>query len=184
MSILIGVMTKKNNTPPYIINKKILKRFNQRQTVFGRKLYDNKSVFYKKGMYDNTPKIVTSGKKGYSHLDFAKMMGSWTVYDYFHNAFSCDKLRDANSVMEKPVLDKFVVKDSKKMSEEIKKGDMVKHVFKKYKYKVLEIKEEPELMDEIKLAVSSNHHFKNVKCLCENGEIGWLSSDEIEKIKR
>ena len=114
-------MIKKINASSYTIDKKILKRFNQRQTVFGRKLYDKKSDFYKKGMYDNIPKIISSGKEGYSHLDFAQMMGSWTVYDYFHDAFAWDKLTDANSVMEKPALDKFVVKDSEVMSKEIKK---------------------------------------------------------------
>jgi hypothetical protein len=115
-------MIKKINDPSYIVDKKILKRFNQRQTVFGRKLYDEESDFYKKEMYDNTPKAFSSGRKGYSYLDFARTMGSWAVYDYFHNAFSWDKLVEANSVMETPVLDKFVVKDSKKMSEEIKKN--------------------------------------------------------------
>ena len=114
-------MVKKINSPSYIIDKKILKRFNQRQTVFGRKLYDKKSDFFKRGMYDNSSKVISSGKKGYSRLDFAQMMGSWTIYDYFHDAFSWDKLTDANSVMEKPVLEKFLVKDTEKMSNEIKK---------------------------------------------------------------
>ena len=114
-------MVKKINSPSYIIDKKILKRFNQRQTVFGRKLYDKKSDFYKKGMYDNSSKVISSGKEGYSRLDFAQMMGSWTVYDYFHGAFSWDKLTDANSVMGKPVLEKFHIKDTEKMSNEIKK---------------------------------------------------------------
>jgi len=114
-------MIKKINTPSYIIDKKILKRFNQRQTVFGRKLYDEKSDFYKKGMYDNSSKVISSGKEGYSHLEFARMMGSWTVYDYFHDAFSWSNLADANSVMQKPVLEKFSAKNTEKMSEEIKK---------------------------------------------------------------
>ena len=64
-----------------------------------------------------------------------------------------------------------------------KKGELVKHVFKKYKYKILEIKTEPDIVDELKSALNSKHHFKNVKCLCENGEIGWLSSDELTKLK-
>jgi hypothetical protein len=83
-------------------------------------IYDRKSDFFNKGMYYNTAKIISSGKKGYSHLDFAHMMGSWTVYDYFHDAFSWDKLTNANSVMEKPVLDRFVVKNTSKMSITIK----------------------------------------------------------------
>ena len=113
-------MIKQIDTPSYIIDKKILKRFNQRQTVFGRKLYNAKSDFYKKGMYDNSSKIISKNKEGYSHLDFARIMGSWTVYDYFHNAFSWEKLTDTSSVMEKPMLEKFPVKDNVKMSKEIK----------------------------------------------------------------
>jgi hypothetical protein len=113
-------MNKKIDTQPYVIDKKILKRFNQRQTIFGRKLYDAKSDFYKKGMYDNLANIISKKKEGYSHLDYARMIGSWTVYDYFHGAFKWRKLTDANSVMEKPVLKKFPIKDSVEMSEKIK----------------------------------------------------------------
>jgi len=115
-------MIEKIDLPSYTINKKILKRFNQRQTVFGRKTYDEKSDFYKKGMYDNSAKIISKNKDGYSRIDFAKMMGSWTAYDYFHNAFSWERLVDANSVMEKPKLEKFLVKDASNMSGEIKKA--------------------------------------------------------------
>jgi len=114
-------MIKKIDEPSYIIDKQILKRFNQRHTIFGRKLFDAKSDFYKKGMYENSPKIITQNKEGYSRLDFARVMGSWTLYDYFHNAFSWEKLTDANSVMEKPVLEKYIVESPKKMSEEVKK---------------------------------------------------------------
>jgi hypothetical protein len=114
-------MIKKINEKPYVIDKKILKRFNQRQTIFGRKLYDKKSDFYKKGMYDNSAKIISKKKEGYSHLDFARMRGSWTVYEYFYGAFKWSNLTDANTVMEKPVLKKLSVKDPVEMSKEIKK---------------------------------------------------------------
>ncbi len=46
------------------------------------------------------------------------MMGAWTVYDYFHGAFSWEKLGNANNVMSKPILDDFQVEDE--MSEIIK----------------------------------------------------------------
>jgi len=114
-------MIKKIDLPNYVIDKEILKRFNQRKTVFGRKLYDKKSDFYKKGMYDNSEKVISENKEGYSRIDFAKMMGSWTAYDYFHNAFSWEKLVDANSTMEKPVMEKFIIKDNTDMTREIKK---------------------------------------------------------------
>ena len=113
-------MFKKIDTPSYIIDKKTLKRFSQRQTVFGRKLYDPKSDFYKVGMYDNSSNVISNKKIGYSRLDFVRMMGSWTIYDYFHDAFSWDKLTDANRVMDKPILKKVIIKDKVKISKEIK----------------------------------------------------------------
>jgi hypothetical protein len=114
-------MNNKSATTSYSIDKKILTRFNQRQNIFGRKLYDTTADFYHKGMYDNSSKIITQNKEGYSRLDFARVIGSWTVYDYFHNAFSWEKLTDANSIMEKPVLEKYIVTNPQKLSEEVKK---------------------------------------------------------------
>ena len=111
-------MNIKDELVPYIINN--LKRFDQRQNIFGRMIYDEKADFYQKGIYKNIKKIIKRNEKGYSHLDFAKVMSSWTVYDYFHEAFSWDKLDDANSVMTKPKLKKFLVKDKISITKEIK----------------------------------------------------------------
>jgi reductive dehalogenase len=112
-------MNSNDKSPYYTI--KNLKRFDQRDNIFGRMKYDKNADFYKMGIYDNINKIITNDNKGYSNLDYAKVMSSWTVYDYFHNAFSWDKLSDANSVMEKPKLKKFAVKDKISMTEQIKK---------------------------------------------------------------
>lgn len=105
----------------YVVDEKILKRFDQRQTVFGRMKHDHLADFYLTGMYDNVEKILSENKKGYSRIDFADTMGSWAAYDYFHNAFSWDALTDANSSMKKPVLEKYVVKDKTKMTAQVKK---------------------------------------------------------------
>ena len=48
------------------------------------------------------------------------MIGSWTVYDYFHDAFNCNKLIDANSVIDKPLLKKLQVKNLELLTKEIK----------------------------------------------------------------
>lgn len=112
-------MIKKCDTPTYTIDKNVLKRFNQRLTIFGRKLFDTKADFFHKGMYDNSLEIIADNKKGYSEFDYAKLMGSWTVYDYFHDAFNWKKLIDANSVMDKPLLKKIQGKDLDLLSKEI-----------------------------------------------------------------
>ena len=113
-------MIEKSDTSTYIVDKKILKRFSQRNTIFGRKVYDEKADFYHKGIFDNSLEIIKDNKKGYSEFDYAKMMSSWTVYDYFHDAFNWNKLVDANSVMDKPLLKKIKDKDLDVVTKKIK----------------------------------------------------------------
>jgi reductive dehalogenase len=111
-------MSSVNDLLPYTINN--LVRFDQRNNIFGRMMYDKKSDFYKKGIYDNIQKIIKNNVEGYSHLNFARVMGSWSVYDYFHEAFSWSKLTDANSVMLKPNLKKLLFIDKTSVTKEIK----------------------------------------------------------------
>lgn len=111
-------MNSKEILIPYKI--KNLKKFDQRNNIFGRMKYDKNADFYQMGIYDNITKIIGHNKEGYSHLDFAKVMSSWTVYDYFHEAFSSDKLTNANSVMVKPKLKKLHVKDKVSTTKEVK----------------------------------------------------------------
>lgn len=114
-------MSSDTVAPPYDIDKKILKRFDQRQTIFGRMLYDAKAAFYRQGMYEKIEEILSKHKRGYSRIEFAQVMGAWTVYDHFHNAFSWTKLTDANNVMDKPMLKKHPIGNKADMSIEIKK---------------------------------------------------------------
>ncbi len=51
-------MIRRINLPPYTVDEKVLRRFDQRQTVFGRMLYDEKQAFSEKGMYENVAKII------------------------------------------------------------------------------------------------------------------------------
>jgi ferredoxin len=113
-------MIKEIETPPYIIDNKTLKRFNQRQTIFGRKLHDTRSDFYKIGMYDNTSNVISENKVGYSRIDFAQMIGSWTLYDYFNDAFSWDKLTEVDPIMDKPIFKKLIINNKEKTSEVVK----------------------------------------------------------------
>jgi len=114
-------MIKKLDSPPYTIDKTVHGRFDQRQTVFGRLLFDTKADFYARGIYDEIEGIFSHDKPGYSRIDFAQVMGGWTVYDYFHSAFSWDKLGEANNVMDKPELPQYPVDDASGMSAIIKK---------------------------------------------------------------
>ena len=113
-------MIQEVESPPYAINKQILQQFDERKTVFGRMLHDKTADYYKIGMYDEIERVLSKNQKGYSRIDYAKVMGAWTVYDYFHKAFYWDKLNEANSIMNKPILDKYPIKDKDFMSKQIK----------------------------------------------------------------
>jgi len=113
-------MVRKVDLPPYRIDRKVLKRFDQRQNVFGRMLWDEKAAFYKKGMYENVAKIIAKNQTGYSRVEFARALGAWTVYDYFHGAFSWEKLTESISVMAKPVLEKYPVTKPTIISKQVK----------------------------------------------------------------
>ena len=121
MKILPQDMKRGPILPPYFIDQQLYKRFDERKNVFGRMLHDHKAEFYQRGMYENMERIVSAHQKGYSRIDFARVMGAWAVYDYFREAFSWEKQTDANSVMPKPSLCKYPFKDKFFMTEEIKK---------------------------------------------------------------
>ncbi|UCD13052.1 MAG: reductive dehalogenase [Thermoplasmatales archaeon] len=113
-------MIQEVDSPPYIIDINNLKRFDERKTVFGRMLHDEKAEYYRTGMYDEIEKVLSGNQKGYSRIEFAKVMGAWAVYDYFHKAFSWEKLNDANSIMNKPTLGKYPISDRAFMNKKIK----------------------------------------------------------------
>lgn len=70
-------------------------------------------------MYSNSASVIARKADGYSHTAFAKAVASWTVYDYFHGAFSPEKLRHAHSVMEKPVLARLVLDEPIRFKKEL-----------------------------------------------------------------
>ncbi len=114
-------MVKEVDCPTYTVDEDRYSRFDKRDTVFGRKLLDPHADFYDVDMYDKVDQVMDENEEGYSPVQFAQMMGAWTVYDYFHGAFSWEKLDDANNVMSKPIMEDFKVEDREEMSEIIKK---------------------------------------------------------------
>ena len=113
-------MIRKLDSPPYTVDEKVLMRFDQRQTIFGRMLRDEKVPFYRKDMYENVAKIIAKNEPRYSRVEFARTLGAWAVYDYFHGASSWQQLTEPNTVMNKPVLEKYPVMDPHIMSEQVK----------------------------------------------------------------
>ena len=106
--------------PNYIIDPHILQRFDQRNTVFGRVLHDERASFYGMSMYAKTKAIIAHGRENCTHIDFARTLASWTVHDHFHKAFSWEKLIEAHNVMEIPCLARIDINDPKILSTHVK----------------------------------------------------------------
>ncbi len=113
-------MVRKLTNPPYTINPRLLKRFDERQTIFGRMLNDKKARFYKKGMYDNVKRIIAANRPGYTRIGVANELAAWTVYDYFQGAFSRKKLTDSISIMPKPKWPKYRITSMAALTRQIK----------------------------------------------------------------
>jgi epoxyqueuosine reductase len=110
----------KRDIPPYKVDAEHYHRFDQRKTVFGRMLHDPQASFYRRSMYSNCDAILAEHRDGCSRIDLARVLASWTVHDYFHGAFSHDKLTNANNVMNIPELPQYVIDDPAVMSIDVK----------------------------------------------------------------
>jgi len=80
-------------TPLYVIDRSKLRRFDRKNTVFERVMWDT-SWKGSMRMYDKkVPNIVKEGKPGYSRVDFALAYASWIVHDAFEGGFSRTKIK-------------------------------------------------------------------------------------------
>lgn len=109
------------DAPPYRVDARVYKRFDERMNIFGRLVHDSNAPFFQTSMYSRTQSVLARNLHGYSRIDCARALASWTVYDYFHDAFSTKKLIDANSVMEKPELPPHAIEDPERMKIELKR---------------------------------------------------------------
>jgi epoxyqueuosine reductase len=107
------------DSPPYTVDRDILRRFDQRQTVFARSRSDAQAGFYGKSVHENAAEAIASNRPGYSRMDFARSRAAWTVCDHFHGAYSWERLDSADPVAER--LGQMAVTDVAAISQEIRK---------------------------------------------------------------
>ncbi len=94
-------------------------RFDERQTVFMRRYWDREASFFEKEYRSAAASRISEGAPGYSRLDFARVLASWTVHDCFGGAFSWKRLGQADPAMMQ--LGRHPVGNPAEMSAEIKK---------------------------------------------------------------
>lgn len=108
-------------SPDFTLNDDF-EAFNEYNSIFGRIKWDKELKSYKRFMYDKVSDIIDDDLVGYTQIDHALAIASWTVHDYFRNAFSWDKLGSPANVMPGAELKKYDVneKNIEKITKTIK----------------------------------------------------------------
>ncbi|MFC2095032.1 reductive dehalogenase [Candidatus Bipolaricaulota bacterium] len=110
-------MVKELDKPTYEIDPSVLKRFDERDTIFMRRFWDHAASFHGVEYRDLALERISSGESGYSRVEFARILASWTVHDCFGGAFSWERLGQADTSMMQ--FDRYEA-DPAEMTAEIK----------------------------------------------------------------
>ena len=75
-------------TIPYDIDENIYQRFDQKNNMIYRPMWDQSLPTYRQMFFTNIEKHIESNKEGYTRFDFAFVKAAWTVYKKFPFAFA------------------------------------------------------------------------------------------------
>jgi len=108
---------------PYEIDQKSYRRFEQKNNMLYRRLWDKSLPTYRKMFECNIDNHINSGEVGYSRIDFALVAAGWTVYEKFPFAFSWhrDELIDIGYGVDW-MREKYQVRDLKNFTKKTKKA--------------------------------------------------------------
>jgi len=120
------IKVKRVEKPPYVIDASKLRRFNSKNIIFDRVMWDSSWEGYMR-MYDEKVfDIIAQRKPGYSRVDFALAYASWIVHDAFEGGFSWQKIKLSRTPAASTGIDwtktKQEVNDPRKMSNIIKRA--------------------------------------------------------------
>ena len=76
---------------PYEIDEEIYQRFDQKNNMLYRRLWDNPPPTQGQIFETNIDHHLNSKKEGYTRIDFALVSAGWTVYERFPFAFAWDR---------------------------------------------------------------------------------------------
>ncbi len=116
----VSVSKKRKPLLPVEIDHDIYRRFDERDNVFGRMMYDPDAEYYRMGMFDLVEDIIRYNVEGYTHLDAARVQGAWGVYNHFSEAFQWDELTHGNTVMDDALLPAYEIDGKERMSGLVK----------------------------------------------------------------
>jgi len=106
----------------YEIDESVYQRFEARNNMIYRRLWDKSLSTYGQMFHNNIMKHIRSGREGYSHIDFAFVEAGWTVYEKFPYAFAWSRDNqygsDYGTEWQKS---KIKIEDPQEITEKIKK---------------------------------------------------------------
>jgi epoxyqueuosine reductase len=112
--------------PPYFIDRSKLRRFDSKNTVFDRVMWDSSWEGYMRMYDEKVLNIVAEGRSGYSRVDFALAYASWIVHDAFEGGFSWKKIKLYRNPVDTVGIDwtktKYEVNDTREMSIFVKRA--------------------------------------------------------------
>ena len=85
---------------PYTVDPQVYAPFDERNTVFSRRRWDQDADFYGQNMYGHAPQAIAEGEPGYSRVEFARLRAAWTVASHFRGAYSWKKLGRIDPITE------------------------------------------------------------------------------------
>ncbi|MFW9895630.1 MAG: reductive dehalogenase [Candidatus Thorarchaeota archaeon] len=80
----------------YEIDDSVYKRFEQKNNMLFRRLWDKTLPTYHQMVDTNLEKHIESKKEGYTRLDFALVAAGWTMYEKFPHAFAWERKKPMN----------------------------------------------------------------------------------------
>ncbi len=104
--------------PPYTVDSNQFRRFEQRQTVFGRRSWDTNAPFYQRYPEEHIMSIVMRHEPGYTRRDYARAEAAWTVKEHFHGAYGWERLGSENTLLQQ--MGRYSVSDPAEMTHYIK----------------------------------------------------------------
>jgi len=121
-----SVKVRKVETPPYVVDRSGLRRFNSKGIVFERVMSDPSWEGYGR-MYDaKVLEIIAGGRGNYSRVDFALAYASWIVHDGFEGGFASVKIKPYRTPVDTVGIDwtkmKYRVDDPSEMSNQVKRA--------------------------------------------------------------
>ncbi|UCF10188.1 MAG: reductive dehalogenase [Candidatus Bipolaricaulota bacterium] len=113
-------MEIRSTDAPYAVDESVYQQFDERRTIFMRRHWDTSATFYEKEYRDGAARRIAAAEPGYSRVEFAKLLASWTVHDCFDGAYSWRRLGQVDPAMMR--LGPHEADDPGAMSTEVKRA--------------------------------------------------------------